>query len=112
MVTSITSLVLGPDGFVPGMAVGVRAETRTAVPDTVAATIVPSCRGAHRPAPSITVVPATARASALPSSPEGRDDQHGGVDPRVPLGGAEQSGCDLQLGVEDLKHLGPRVIHG
>jgi phenylacetaldehyde dehydrogenase len=39
--------------------------------------------------------------------------QHGGVDPRIPFGGAKQSGYGLEFGVEGLKHLGaPQVIHG
>lgn len=38
---------------------------------------------------------------------------HGGIDPRVPSGGAKQSGYGLEFGVEGLKHLGaPQVIHG
>jgi acyl-CoA reductase-like NAD-dependent aldehyde dehydrogenase len=39
--------------------------------------------------------------------------QHGAVDPRVPFGGAKQSGYGLEFGVEGLKHLGaPQVING
>ena len=37
--------------------------------------------------------------------------KHGAVDPRVPFGGAKQSGYGLEFGVEGLKHLGqPHVI--
>ncbi|MFD1211028.1 aldehyde dehydrogenase family protein, partial [Arthrobacter sp. GCM10027362] len=39
--------------------------------------------------------------------------KHGAVDPRVPFGGAKQSGYGLEFGVEGLKHLGaPQVING
>ncbi|ALO65303.1 aldehyde dehydrogenase [Arthrobacter alpinus] len=38
---------------------------------------------------------------------------HGGVDPRIPFGGAKQSGYGLEFGVEGLKSLGvPQVING
>ncbi|WP_372498080.1 aldehyde dehydrogenase family protein [Sinomonas terrae] len=38
---------------------------------------------------------------------------HGLVDPRIPFGGAKQSGYGLEFGVEGLKHLGqPQVING
>ncbi|MDR6793836.1 acyl-CoA reductase-like NAD-dependent aldehyde dehydrogenase [Pseudarthrobacter oxydans] len=38
---------------------------------------------------------------------------HGAVDPRIPFGGAKQSGYGLDFGVEGLKHLGvPQVING
>ncbi|MDQ4501549.1 aldehyde dehydrogenase family protein [Sinomonas sp. ASV322] len=38
---------------------------------------------------------------------------HGAVDPRVPFGGAKQSGYGLEFGVEGLKHLGvPQIING
>lgn len=37
--------------------------------------------------------------------------KHGAVDPRIPFGGAKQSGYGLEFGVEGLKHLGqPHVI--
>lgn len=40
-------------------------------------------------------------------------DQHGGIDLRVPFGGAEQSGYGPESGVAGLEHLGaPQVIHG
>ncbi|NKX55554.1 aldehyde dehydrogenase family protein [Arthrobacter mobilis] len=39
--------------------------------------------------------------------------KHGAVDPRVPFGGAKQSGYGLEFGIEGLKHLGtPQVING
>jgi phenylacetaldehyde dehydrogenase len=39
--------------------------------------------------------------------------KHGAVDPRIPLGGAKQSGYGLEFGVEGLKALGvPQVING
>jgi phenylacetaldehyde dehydrogenase len=39
--------------------------------------------------------------------------KHGAVDPRVPFGGAKQSGYGLEFGVEGLKSLGvPQVING
>jgi len=39
--------------------------------------------------------------------------KHGAIDPRVPFGGAKQSGYGLEFGVEGLKHLGaPQVISG
>ncbi|KNC17830.1 aldehyde dehydrogenase [Arthrobacter sp. RIT-PI-e] len=39
--------------------------------------------------------------------------KHGTIDPRVPFGGAKQSGYGLEFGVEGLKHLGaPQVIDG
>ncbi|KIC69233.1 aldehyde dehydrogenase family protein [Pseudarthrobacter phenanthrenivorans] len=39
--------------------------------------------------------------------------RHGAVDPRIPFGGAKQSGYGLEFGVEGLKHLGvPQVING
>ncbi|MDP9886216.1 phenylacetaldehyde dehydrogenase [Sinomonas atrocyanea] len=39
--------------------------------------------------------------------------EHGAIDPRVPFGGAKQSGYGLEFGVEGLKHLGqPQIIKG
>ncbi|MBT8161320.1 MULTISPECIES: aldehyde dehydrogenase family protein [Arthrobacter] len=39
--------------------------------------------------------------------------KHGAVDPRIPFGGAKQSGYGLEFGTEGLKHLGvPQVING
>ena len=39
--------------------------------------------------------------------------KHGNVDPRIPFGGAKQSGYGLEFGVEGLKQLGtPQVING
>ncbi len=39
--------------------------------------------------------------------------KHGNVDPRIPFGGAKQSGYGLEFGIEGLKHLGaPQVING
>ena len=39
--------------------------------------------------------------------------KHGAIDPRVPFGGAKQSGYGLEFGVEGLKHLGaPQIISG
>lgn len=39
--------------------------------------------------------------------------KHGAIDPRVPFGGAKQSGYGLEFGVEGLKQLGqPQVISG
>lgn len=39
--------------------------------------------------------------------------KHGAVDPRVPFGGAKQSGYGLEFGVEGLKQLGaPQIING
>jgi acyl-CoA reductase-like NAD-dependent aldehyde dehydrogenase len=39
--------------------------------------------------------------------------RHGAVDPRIPFGGAKQSGYGLEFGTEGLKHLGvPQVING
>lgn len=38
--------------------------------------------------------------------------KHGAVDPRMPFGGAKQSGFGLEFGIEGLKHLGqPHVIN-
>ena len=38
---------------------------------------------------------------------------HGGIDPRVPFGGAERSGYALEFGVEGLKAVSvPQVISG
>ncbi|WP_434620215.1 aldehyde dehydrogenase family protein [Arthrobacter sp. A5] len=39
--------------------------------------------------------------------------KHGAVDPRIPFGGAKQSGYGLEFGIEGLKSLGvPQVING
>jgi acyl-CoA reductase-like NAD-dependent aldehyde dehydrogenase len=39
--------------------------------------------------------------------------KHGAVDPRIPFGGAKQSGYGLEFGIEGLKHLGvPQIING
>ncbi|GER24416.1 hypothetical protein NCCP1664_29110 [Zafaria cholistanensis] len=38
--------------------------------------------------------------------------KHGAVDPRMPFGGAKQSGYGLEFGTEGLKHLAqPQVIN-
>ncbi|MEZ2387935.1 aldehyde dehydrogenase family protein [bacterium RCC_150] len=39
--------------------------------------------------------------------------KHGAVDPRIPFGGAKQSGYGLEFATEGLKHLGqPQIING
>ena len=58
-------------------------------------------------------IPAARRVAARIQAGTAWINKHGAVDPRVPFGGAKQSGYGLEFGVEGLKAVAvPQVING